>query len=119
MSLSARQRHALDRIERTLVLEEPRLGSLFAVFTRLTQHEALPVIEQVTSRLRRRAAMIGVMLIGIAIMVAASLLIPGGRACPMASGAAGRSLSASLTAAASPAWHQARPEISPPIGCAT
>jgi hypothetical protein len=53
MSLPARQQQALDRIEQTLVAEEPRLGSLFAVFTRLTRHEAMPGTEQVASRLRR------------------------------------------------------------------
>jgi hypothetical protein len=50
MSLPARQRRALDRIEKTLDRDHPALGSLFATFTRLTGHEAMPVTEQVTGR---------------------------------------------------------------------
>ena len=70
----------------------PRLGSLFAVFARLTRHEAMPGTEQVTSRLRRLlrpAVVIPVTPITLAGMVAASWLIPGGPACAMTPGVAG------------------------------
>jgi hypothetical protein len=94
MSLPARQRHVLDRIERTLVAEEPRLGSLFAVFTRMTRHEAMPGTEQVTNPLARRAAVIAVTLIAVMGIVVALWLAPGGLACPSPPRAAGHSLSA-------------------------
>jgi hypothetical protein len=45
MSLPACQQRALDRIEKTLMAGDPRLGSLFAIFNRLTRHEAIPGTE--------------------------------------------------------------------------
>jgi hypothetical protein len=54
MSLPAGQRRALNRIEKTLADDHPSLGPLFAIFTRLTGHEAMPVTENVTARLRWR-----------------------------------------------------------------
>lgn len=42
MSLPASQQRVLDRIEDTLKRREPRLASMFAIFTRLTSNEALP-----------------------------------------------------------------------------
>jgi hypothetical protein len=45
MSLPASQQRVLDRIEETLKKREPRLASMFAMFTRLTVHERLPRIE--------------------------------------------------------------------------
>jgi hypothetical protein len=51
MSLPASQQRALDRIEKKLQAGDPRLRSLFAIFTRLTWHEALLRFEQVKSRL--------------------------------------------------------------------
>jgi hypothetical protein len=54
MSLPAGQRRALNRIEKTLADDHPSLGPLFAIFTRLTGHEAMPVTENVTARLWRR-----------------------------------------------------------------
>jgi hypothetical protein len=50
MSLPASQRRALNRIEKALVRDHSGLGPLFAIFTRLTGHEAMPVLEQVTAR---------------------------------------------------------------------
>jgi hypothetical protein len=47
MGLPAHQQRALNSIERTLLAGDPRFGSLFAVFTRLTWHEAMPGIELV------------------------------------------------------------------------
>jgi len=45
MSLPAGQQRVLDRIEDALKRREPRLASMFAMFTRLTVHEGLPRIE--------------------------------------------------------------------------
>ena len=42
MSLPASQQRVLDHIEDTLKRREPRLASMFAIFTRLTSNEALP-----------------------------------------------------------------------------
>jgi hypothetical protein len=39
MSLPARQRRALDAIERALRASEPRLNGMFAIFARLTREE--------------------------------------------------------------------------------
>jgi hypothetical protein len=45
MSLPASQQRVLDRIEEALNTREPRLASMFAMFTRLNVHERLPRIE--------------------------------------------------------------------------
>jgi hypothetical protein len=46
MALPAGQQRILDRIEDSLRLCEPRLASMFAMFTRLTWHEPRPPTEQ-------------------------------------------------------------------------
>ena len=45
MGLPASQQRVLDRIEETLKRREPRLVSMFAIFTRLNLGERLPWIE--------------------------------------------------------------------------
>ena len=45
MGLPARQQRVLDRIEEVLKKREPRLVSMFAMFTRLNLGERLPRIE--------------------------------------------------------------------------
>ena len=45
MSLPASQQRVLDAIENTLKRREPRLASMFAIFTRLTNSEGLPRTE--------------------------------------------------------------------------
>jgi hypothetical protein len=50
MSLAVSEERALTGIEQALLSRDPRLKSLFTIFTRLTRHEAMPTIEQ----LRRR-----------------------------------------------------------------
>jgi hypothetical protein len=45
MSLPASQQRVLDRIEEALKKREPRLASMFAMFTRLNLGERLPRIE--------------------------------------------------------------------------
>ena len=50
MSLPASQLRALNLIEKTLADDHPSLGPLFAIFTRLTGHEPMPVTERVTAQ---------------------------------------------------------------------
>jgi hypothetical protein len=51
MSLPARQRRALSRIEKALAADE-RFRSRFAIFTSLTVNEAMPGTEHVSARSR-------------------------------------------------------------------
>jgi Protein of unknown function (DUF3040) len=84
MSLPGRQQRALDRIEQTLVTEDPGLGLRFAFFARLTRHEAMPGIEQVPRRLQRalrRAIILPLVAVSLLALLAASGLIPGRQAC--------------------------------------
>jgi Protein of unknown function (DUF3040) len=83
MSLSVSEARVLTRIEEGLLSRDPRFRSLFAIFTRLTWHEAMPAREQ----LRRRRRLPGpgaVLLIVVALavvgIVVASFAMPG-RAC--------------------------------------
>jgi hypothetical protein len=90
MSLRAGQQRSLDRIERTLLDDDLRLGSLFAIFTRLAREEAMPTTERVTAgpwqRLRPAlAAAFG--LTAVVTVLVLSLLVPGRQACQ--DGAAG------------------------------
>ena len=50
MSLSARQERDLGRIEHSLQAGEPRLTSMFAIFTKLTREEEMPRLEELGSR---------------------------------------------------------------------
>src|SRR5262249_4325397 len=50
MSLPARQLRKLEEIEGGLTSSDPRLRSLFAIFTRLTRGEAMPWFEEVPVR---------------------------------------------------------------------
>lgn len=67
MGLPASQRRTLESIERRLRAREPKLASMFSIFTHLTQNEVLPSTEAIsdrpwfwlTGRLRRRAAVSG------------------------------------------------------------
>jgi hypothetical protein len=85
MSLPGSQQRALDQIERTLLEDDRRLGSLFAFFTRLTSHEAMPWAERVTTRpwpLRLRVGVAAVIAISLAAVMSALLLLaPGRQAC--------------------------------------
>lgn len=86
MMLPGRQQRALERIEQTLVAEDPGLGLRFRVFTRLTRHEAIPGTEQATHRLQqvlRRAVILPLVLISLLALVAASGLLPSRQACPV------------------------------------
>ena len=84
MSLPPSQQRALMRIEKTLADDHPSLGPLFAMFTRLAGHEALPVTERVTARPRRMWPAI-VTVVGLSMVAGAlltlSLMLPSPRAC--------------------------------------
>lgn len=50
MGLPASQRRILEKIENALRGTDPRLTSLFAIFSRLTRDEEMPRIEQLRAR---------------------------------------------------------------------
>jgi hypothetical protein len=84
ISLPVWQRRSLDRIEQTLVAEDPGLGLRFAVFARLTRHEAMPLTEQVPHPLQRflRPAMTPpLMVISLLALLAAGSVMPSRQAC--------------------------------------
>lgn len=89
MSLPGGQRRALNQIEKTLAHDDPGLGPLFATFTRLVGHEAMPVTERVTGRRWRRMRMrmrpAVVTVVGLAMTAVAlftlSLLLPSTQMC--------------------------------------
>ena len=85
MSLPASQRRALSQIEKTLTDDHPSLGPLFAVFTRLTGHEPMPVTERVAARRWRRMRPAVLTLVGLTVATGAlltlSLLLPGPQVC--------------------------------------
>jgi hypothetical protein len=74
MSLPASEERALTGIERGLLSRDPRLKSLFAIFTRLTWQEAMPAIEQL--RRRRRHPPAGAMIL-LAIALVAGVIMLG------------------------------------------
>jgi hypothetical protein len=80
MSLPGSQQRALGGIEETLLADDLRLGSLFAIFTRLTRHEAMPWTERVEAGpwQRVRPALVGAIgLIAVISVLMLSLLVPG------------------------------------------
>ena len=112
MSLPTSEQRALDRIEETLHAGDPRLGSLFMIFTRLTQHEAMPSTEQVSARLR--ASLIRKIAIPIALAAILSGLIlnslaPGRNACVTQARSHSQSSSSVSGCQPGPAMAQARP----------
>jgi hypothetical protein len=86
MSLPGSQQRALDQIEKTLLEDDRQLASLFAIFTRLSGHEAMPWAERVTTRpwpLRLRLGLAAATAVGLAAVVTALLLLaPGRQSCP-------------------------------------
>ncbi|HLK78059.1 MAG TPA: hypothetical protein VKU77_30980 [Streptosporangiaceae bacterium] len=56
MSLPVSEQRVLDRIENALEGGEPRLRSMFAIFTRLTRDDAVPPTETLRARTRLRLA---------------------------------------------------------------
>jgi hypothetical protein len=73
MSLPARQQRALDRIGQTLATDDPGLRSMFAIFSRLTLDEPMPITERVAAGLMRvlRPAMV----ISIALIAGLTVLL--------------------------------------------
>jgi hypothetical protein len=97
MSLPTSQQRTLDRIEKTLALDHPSLGPLFAIFTTLVDGEAMPGTERVTARWRRsrsrwRMRPAVVTLVGLALatvaLFALSLTLPRPQWCPGTASAA-------------------------------
>jgi hypothetical protein len=83
MSLPACQQRVLDTIENTLQRREPRLASMFAMFTRLNTNEGIPRTERLAAapwwawRRQRRSAHLTLRAAGRdASMVRAMLLVP-------------------------------------------
>ncbi len=70
MSLPVAEERALTSIEQALQARDPRLSSLFSIFTRLTRQEAMPAFEQIRRR-HWRPQPGAVLLIAIALMVCA------------------------------------------------
>ena len=92
MSLPAGQRRALNLIEKTLADDHPGPGPLFAIFTSLAGHEAMPLTERVTARRQRRmrvwvrvrpgiATAVGLAM-AMGALLALSLMLPGPQARP-------------------------------------
>src|ERR1700729_3472632 len=85
MSVRAGQQRSLDRIESTLLDDDLRLGSLFAIFTRLASEEAMPVTERVIAgpwRQWLRPALVAAFgLAAVVSVLVLSLLVPGRQAC--------------------------------------
>jgi Protein of unknown function (DUF3040) len=85
MSLPASQRRALSQIETTLANDHPSLGPLFAVFTRLTGNEPMPVTERVTARRWRGMRPAVLTLVGLTVatgvLLTLSLLLPVPQVC--------------------------------------
>src|SRR5580700_7540522 len=87
--LPTSQQRALYEIEKTLAHDHPSLGPLFASFTTLVGHEAMPVTERVTAwprRLLRWVSPTVATLVGLAVAAAVlltiSLMLPSPRLCP-------------------------------------
>jgi hypothetical protein len=81
MSLPAAEERTLTRIEQALLARDPRLNSLFSIFTRLTRQEAMPTIEQLRRRRWRPqpgAVLLAAVALLICAVVAGSLASAGG-----------------------------------------
>jgi hypothetical protein len=85
MSLPASQLRALNLIEKALADDHPGLGPLFAIFTKLTGHEPMPVTEQVMARWWRTMWPAVVTLVGLTMaaggLLTLSLLMSGPQVC--------------------------------------
>jgi hypothetical protein len=106
MSLPVSEERALTRIEQVLLSRDPRLKSLFAIFTRLTRYEAMPTIEQLR---RRRWQLPAGAVILLAIALIAGVIVLGSLTSASGCGPARPSAS---TAAHSPAAAPSAPNQS-------
>jgi len=57
-----RQQRSLEQIEKCLAASDPRLASLFDMFTTMTRYDPMPVTERATTRRRRLLRRASVML---------------------------------------------------------
>lgn len=82
MSLPVAEERTLTNIEQALRSRDPRLNSLFSIFTRLNLQEAMPSLEQIRRR-RRRPQPGAVVLLTIALLVCAVVVgsLSSGRGC--------------------------------------
>lgn len=83
MSLPARQRRALDRIERALLKSEPRMAAMFTMFTRLTHDDGPALTERLSGfRLLASTRLRAVVLVPVvlAMLLTGALLGGGGGA---------------------------------------
>jgi Protein of unknown function (DUF3040) len=109
MSLPASQRRALNQIEKTLADDHPGLGPLFAIFTRLTGHEAMPVTERITVRrririrIRPRVFTVTGLAMAMGAVVTISLMLPGPQKCAPATVTAAAAQTQSVPAGHQPA----------------
>lgn len=111
VSLPARQQRELHRIEETLAADDPRLRSMFSIFTRLTQQEAMPGTERVRTSLRRpprRATVIPIALIAVLAVLVLGLLVPSPSMCRVPPAASRYSQSINQMAACQPAGAKPR-----------
>lgn len=70
MSLTARQQRILKHMESALRVRDPRLTSLFGIFTRLTSHEPMPPWEAITARVVRLARPVVLVPVTLAVLIA-------------------------------------------------
>jgi Protein of unknown function (DUF3040) len=73
MSLPPRQQRVLDQIAHTLQTGDPRLKSMFAIFTRLTSLDAMPTTESIAARMPRPMTLISVMVVTVLSVVLVSV----------------------------------------------
>ena len=85
MSLPVAQERALTSIEQSLRSRDPKLNSLFSIFTRLTRQEAMPTIEQIRQQ-RWRPRPGAVILLTLVLLVSAVVVgsLVSGRGCGQA-----------------------------------
>jgi len=102
MSLPVAQERTLTSIEQALRSRDPRLNSLFSIFTRLTRQEPMPAIEQIRQqrwRLQPGAVVLVALALLVCAMVAGSLASAHG--CVQAPAATGTTQPSAIAAATS------------------
>jgi hypothetical protein len=129
MSLPTGQQRALDQIEKSLALDHPALGPLFATFTTVVGQEPMPVTERVTARPRRLpwprrmwatvAGLVGLALVTVALFML-SLTLPNRPSCSGTVVSVAARLQAVPTGSqAACATQQSEPSGTRPAGAAT
>jgi hypothetical protein len=96
ISLPRGRPRALDQIGQSLAAEDPGLGARFAVFTMLTRHEPMPATEHLPDRrprFLRRAMLLPLIAISLAVLLAASWLMSSRQTYPAGPNAAAHDVS--------------------------